>query len=164
MKFELKNIKMSKFASHETFCFEATLYIDGVRSYHVSNDGNGGCNDIHRIAGVEPKYTLDQINNHFANLPKEKSDLGFEFQPTLDFACSDLVGEHVMRKDLKRSLSDSLLFTKRNEKGFIFTVPLKQQGVKFKVDDIIPHLGDDIEHVLNQMDFDDAMELYLELK
>ena len=28
---ELKNIKHSEFASEETHCYEATLYVDGVR-------------------------------------------------------------------------------------------------------------------------------------
>ena len=36
MKIELKNVKYSDFASHETHCFEASVYIDGKRAGIVS--------------------------------------------------------------------------------------------------------------------------------
>ena len=42
MKLELKNIKHSEFASHETFCYEAILYVDGKPFAYVRNDGQGG--------------------------------------------------------------------------------------------------------------------------
>jgi len=41
---ELKKVKTCKFASKETDCFEAQVWVDGVRAGWVSNDGNGGCN------------------------------------------------------------------------------------------------------------------------
>lgn len=51
MNVTLKNIKYAAFASHETDCFEATVYIDGKRLCAVSNDGHGGCDDFHDIEG-----------------------------------------------------------------------------------------------------------------
>ena len=42
MKIELKNIKHSEFASHETFCYEANLYVEGKPFAYVRNDGQGG--------------------------------------------------------------------------------------------------------------------------
>lgn len=45
MEITLKNIKHSEFASHETHCFEATVYIDGKRAFGVENDGQGGPNN-----------------------------------------------------------------------------------------------------------------------
>lgn len=47
MKIEIRGIKYSGFASQETNCIEATVYIDGVRSGTVRNDGHGGCNYFH---------------------------------------------------------------------------------------------------------------------
>ena len=41
---ELKAIKHSAFASHETHCFEANIYINGKLFCNVSNDGQGGSN------------------------------------------------------------------------------------------------------------------------
>lgn len=46
MKVELKNIKIAKFASEETLCFEATIYIDGKRSGTVKNNGWGRLQSI----------------------------------------------------------------------------------------------------------------------
>ena len=41
MKLELKNLKHAEFASQETNCFEAKLYINGVFSATLTNDGHG---------------------------------------------------------------------------------------------------------------------------
>ena len=43
MKITVKNVKVAEFASEETLCFEATVYIDGVRAFTAHNDGHGGC-------------------------------------------------------------------------------------------------------------------------
>ena len=39
MKITLKNVKYSEFASQETYCFEATIYLDGKKAGQVRNDG-----------------------------------------------------------------------------------------------------------------------------
>ena len=49
MKITLRNIKHSKFASQETLCFEASIYVDGVRRGTVENSGRGECNHEHWI-------------------------------------------------------------------------------------------------------------------
>lgn len=41
-KIELKGLKVAEFASEETTCHEATVWIDGVRFCTVSNQGHGG--------------------------------------------------------------------------------------------------------------------------
>ena len=41
-KIELKNLKTAEFASEETHCFEATVYLDGKRFCIASNQGHGG--------------------------------------------------------------------------------------------------------------------------
>lgn len=42
MNIELKNIKYSQFASHETNCYQASIYVDGRKAGAVDNDGHGG--------------------------------------------------------------------------------------------------------------------------
>jgi hypothetical protein len=44
LKIELKNVKIAAFASEETTCFQAALWIDGKKAATVSNEGRGGCN------------------------------------------------------------------------------------------------------------------------
>lgn len=41
-KIELKNLKYAEFASEETPCYEATVYVDGARFCIASNQGQGG--------------------------------------------------------------------------------------------------------------------------
>ena len=68
IKFELRNFKYSAFATQETPCFEAKLYIDGKFIADVRNEGHGGCNyvypnpkldakEVHKIAG-ELEYKI----------------------------------------------------------------------------------------------------------
>ena len=47
MKIELKAIQYSAFASEETSCYQANLYVDGKKIGTVSNAGHGGCDDFH---------------------------------------------------------------------------------------------------------------------
>lgn len=64
MKIELRNVKHSEFASQETDCFEASVYIDGKRAGTVSNAGHGGCNNYH------PHDLAKRINAYAKTLPK----------------------------------------------------------------------------------------------
>ena len=41
----LKNLQHGKYASKETHCFTATIYLDGERAFKVSNQGAGHAND-----------------------------------------------------------------------------------------------------------------------
>lgn len=41
----VKNLKVAEFASEETLCFEATIYVDGKPFCRASNEGRGGPNN-----------------------------------------------------------------------------------------------------------------------
>lgn len=64
MKIELKSVKHSVFASHETDCFTATIYIDGKKAGTVENSGQGGCDLIH------PRALGEQIEAYAKTLPQ----------------------------------------------------------------------------------------------
>jgi hypothetical protein len=64
MKIELKNVKHSVFASHETDCFNAAIYIDGKKAGTVENSGQGGCDLIH------PRALGEQIEAYAKTLPQ----------------------------------------------------------------------------------------------
>ena len=66
-KIELKNIKYAAFASEETHCYEATLYVNGKRFAHVSNDGHGGCD---RQEPIKP-YTYKDLAQLEKTIAKE---------------------------------------------------------------------------------------------
>ena len=46
MDLKLKAIKYCEFASEETFCFRANLYLNNKPFAVISNDGRGGCDRV----------------------------------------------------------------------------------------------------------------------
>ena len=48
-KIELKNLKTAEFASEETQCYEATVYVDGKAFCIASNQGHGGSDSYDAI-------------------------------------------------------------------------------------------------------------------
>lgn len=84
MKIELKNVKHSEFASHETDCFTATVYIDGKREGTVSNQGMGGPNDY------EPPALYEKLKAHADTLPPNTA-YGVTIQPNADCVIGDLL-------------------------------------------------------------------------
>lgn len=44
---ELRNVGTNRQMSHETLCFWASVYVNGVRAFSAENAGRGGCNEYH---------------------------------------------------------------------------------------------------------------------
>jgi hypothetical protein len=107
MQITLKNIKHSNFASHETECFEATVYIDGKRAGTASNDGQGGPNMYH------PNTLAEALERHAETLPPTEYDSGGEtitFKQDADIVIGELLMQHLLAQDLKRAMSRRILF------------------------------------------------------
>lgn len=103
MKIELKNIKHTEFASHETHCFEATVYIDGQKRATVSNDGQGGPDnwsdwkvkeEVEAYAKTLPPAELDSID--------PKTGKPYVIGMCAEILIGSLVNDHLLRKDFKR--------------------------------------------------------------
>lgn len=122
MKLELKNIKHAAFASEETHCFDAVLYLDGKPLAHISNDGRGGSNHVtpHERAGksdVEARNkwwtAMTKIDAYFASLPKSKLDLGngktADIEQSLEIWTSEQINEWLARKEFKRRMKAKIL-------------------------------------------------------
>jgi hypothetical protein len=59
---ERRGIKYAAFASDETSCYSATLYVDGRKFCEVSNDGNGGCDNHYPVkGGIAPRDLNDAL-------------------------------------------------------------------------------------------------------
>ena len=109
MEITLKNVKHSEFASQETHCFEATVYVDGKRSFIVSNDGHGGCDSYRPINN---KKTYSQVNDEVANideclaLNREPHTFGGTCSIThsLEIEIGDLVNDWLFGKDFKKTM------------------------------------------------------------
>ncbi|KZX78279.1 hypothetical protein A3715_10450 [Oleiphilus sp. HI0009] len=119
MDIALKNIKHSEFASHETYCYEATLYVDGKRLALVSNDGRGGCDYIYPAKGVDIevyKTTLKDVETYLDSASEEdcsdvmKSEL-------LTLYCHQCVSDFLLKRDFKRQIKKLMTI----EDGTIYT-------------------------------------------
>ena len=108
MNITIKNLKHADFASEETYCFSATVYVDGKRAFLASNDGHGVCNSYDSIKpGAEESAKmwkqLAAVNDHLKTL-MGKEFQGKFLQPDLDWILSDLVGAELTRRHVKKIL------------------------------------------------------------
>ena len=153
MKIELKNVKYSDFASHETHCFEAVIYIDGKRAGTVENDGQGGCNFYH------PREVEEALRAHAKTLPKVHYR-EHEFDQDADTIIADLLVQHLYTKDLKRALNKRILFV-TNDGVLRETFNLERQ----KMESILasPSVKTQLkaQKILNLLPFDEALSLYI---
>ena len=116
MKISLKNIKHSEFASQETNCFEATVYIDGVAKFITNNDGHGGCDNYRALKNGDNPWPEVKRINEILSKQTIKTEWG-EMKNSLEIVVSDLLSEHLMKKDLKKMLKKVVMF----DAGKIFT-------------------------------------------
>ena len=119
-KIELKNIRYAAFASHETNCYEATLYVDGKRFAKVSNMGHGG-DDIQEP--IKP-FTYADIRKLEETIAEEypkwgsgwKFEDGKQYDTNLDIVCGDLLTQWHVDKHIKKSLKKILYVQSEGDK------------------------------------------------
>jgi len=131
---ELKNIKHTAWMSEETHCYQATLYVDGVKWGTVSNQGHGGCDDFYgetRSDG-DLKWLNDQIKVTYE--PYTYGDKSIE--QDLDMVCADLVNQWLRDKDFNRAMKSKVLFTKPDTQG-IWQVGFKKPKTLWMMTDVM---------------------------
>ena len=105
MRIELKNIKHFESMSEETFCFNASLYVDGKRVGAVSNRGHGGCHEYD-----VNNDTIRQLNQWCKeNLPTWSMDDDQEYETDLELHISNLVADFLDTKHIKNLLKRSVV-------------------------------------------------------
>lgn len=148
MNITLKNVKHAAFASDETQCFEATIYVDGKKAGSASNDGNGGQTYIFPLS---LEVQLDAYSK----------TLGLEdYLESGDYVIDTLVDDWLTSRDLKRAMSNKLLFTKTGRDGVYETNKATKDFIERARKD--RSLISKIEHetVLNFLPFSEALEIY----
>ncbi len=126
-KIELKNIKHTAWASQETHCYQATLYVDGVKWGTVSNQGHGGCDLFDGAEGYDWD-DLAELNKRIAETYKpytfgdgnDEVMLGAvprSINQDLDMVCGDLVNQWLRDRDFNKAMKAKVLFTKPNVQG-----------------------------------------------
>ena len=109
MKIELKNINHSEFASHETFCYEANLYVEGKPFAHVRNDGQGSADYLYRddrfLDGEAWNKCHALLKIHCADKFRWTMGDGW-IEGSIETACHELMADRLIRKDLNKALKE----------------------------------------------------------
>ena len=162
MKIELKSIKVSQFASQETHCYEAKLYVDGKAVAVVSNDGRGGCDYEDWMENDSETKASKRVHAYFSAMPEEKVIYGdgendsFMSQPTLEYWCCDQVNIFLAKKELKKLLKKGILMVDDDGMGVIeIKDKAKLAHLLSKASEKFPEAI-----VLNNLTFDAALELF----
>lgn len=156
-KIELKNLKHSEFASQETYCFEASVYIDGKKAGTVSNQGCGGCHSYH------PNTLYQLLKAEAAKLPPHEWRLNEEvltIQPDADTLISELVTEALQAKDLKSAMRRRILFI--GEDGSVYETKTLEAAVlanQLRRPNIHEVLK--TKTILNLLPFPEALSIYI---
>ena len=130
----LKAIKHSEFASEETHCYQAMIYVDGKRFAQVKNDGHGGGDMVRPIKGPYSQVLeLEElIKETYETEPCRYFADGF--QPTLESICCGLVNMHLREKDLKRRLRAKCLTVELDSDGnravFAYKAPPTEENIQ----------------------------------
>ena len=130
MKIELKKIKVMESHSFETFCYSASLFLDGKRIGEVSNTGDGVPD---QFDGDEAKY--NEADAWLATLPSE-SIHGSNYHKSIEGFCYNEITFYLATQDLKKKMVGRILYKKA---GTDHVLEKKYDGVN-KIED--EHLDD----------------------
>jgi hypothetical protein len=117
MKIELRAVKYAAFASEETSCFEATIWVDGKRAGTADNEGRGGHTHIH------PRELEKTLDAYAATLPRIVTNIKaddepggfFTYQPDGAGVIDDLLHDHLTARDLTRALKRHVMFLREGK-------------------------------------------------
>jgi len=161
MKLELKNIKHTAWASHETHCYQASLYVDGKPVAVVGNDGQGGCDYEydHPKCKADYRATMKAVHDYFKSLPKEPSEWSEDgFAQQLEYWCADQVNEFLISRELKRKMKSHVLFQLKSKDGVFQT---KYHPTVTKGEWVINKQAGVTRRILNDMPFDEALVIWM---
>ena len=159
MKIDLKNIRHSQMASHETNCYSASIYVDGKKAGTVENGGFGGCDNVHWM-DIDFGETVE---NWAASQPKKQTPYG-EMANCLEFIFGELVDDYILTNDLNRKLKKGLIVRDSNTEAHswrIFTSALSQSIPQMMLNNLIKTGKVRADAVcLNTLPFSDALKLW----
>jgi hypothetical protein len=160
MEISLKRVKYAAFASEETPCFSAKVYVDGKLLCEARNDGHGGSDMLHPAKGRTHAeiVAVDKALKASAVKPVKMDDLDRHiwddgYRPGLEEAVHDALYNWLYTRDLKRRLTKNVLISV-DGRILVFKTPYSD-----KVRDQIlkKHPAG---RFLNSMDFSEALSLY----
>ena len=115
MKVELKNVKICKWASEETLCFNASIYLNGKKVGTVENSGHGGCNFYH--------FDDRDIEQKFYDYCKSLPPIEFNGEPLemdADLYISELLENYEYAKKVRQYSKKNILFRLLDDEKYSF--------------------------------------------
>lgn len=140
MRIELRKVHYSKALSQETAAFTADIWVDGKKRGDVRNDGGGGANLIH------PRELEGEIAAYAATLPPT-SFYGMLSPQNAATVLGDALDTFLAARELRTKLRRQCVFTTTD-------------GKLYSVKGTARPAYKDIAKVLNELPFDEALELY----
>lgn len=101
MQITLSNVKIMHSLSEETYCYTATVLVNGVRAFEASNHGHGGCDLYRPIAGYTGPSEADISAWLKENRDPHVSD-GITLEYDLELTVGELLDAHAKAADRKR--------------------------------------------------------------
>ena len=153
MKIELRNVKHSEFASHETNCFECAVYIEGKKAGEASNDGQGGSTSIY------PNTLYLLLQDYAKTLPPFTYEgCAGSIAQTADYVIDELLTEWLYARDAKRAMQKKILFLRNGtlmESGRMDAATLQKRLTR---PDLLKELQAD--KILNLLPIEEAIKAY----
>lgn len=101
-KITIRNLQHAAFASHETHCFEATVYVDGRRFMAAYNGGYGGPTQFDPIPNVSTREDITELEKRVAaTFPKWGTEVGLDadiYETDLEIVVFDLVNAALTKR------------------------------------------------------------------
>jgi|TARA_R110002124_G_scaffold219142_1_gene385035 hypothetical protein len=160
MKLELKNIKHTEWASQETHCFQASLYVDGKAVAIIGNDGQGGCDYEydHPKCKVDYRATMKAVHAYFKALPNEPSEWSEDgFPQQLEYWCAEQINDWLSAKELKRKFKSHVVYQLKGTGALYQT---KYHPTVTKGEWVVDRKEAHTRRILNDMPFDEALTLW----
>ena len=162
MDLEMKAIKFSEWASEETYCYQANVYLDGKPFAMVSNDGHGGCDRDYSHNKFKGDYraTMKKVDEYFKSLPNTDPCEYFPegLEQTFERWCHDQVCTYLYRRDLKKALKKNKVVQKKNKEG---KMGLWDYDHRHTSETIKRHFPDAV--ILNDLPENEALTIFREI-
>lgn len=119
MKIELRKISYNAALSEETSAYAAQIWVDGVHICDVSNHGTGGPDEHHPAKGKTHR-DIEKLEAAIKAEGKTQTYHGTTLDEDLELICGDLLQDHLIAKDLQRTLKRTIAYFDPEKKA-IFT-------------------------------------------
>jgi len=177
----IRGLKHSEFASHETHCFQASIWLDNTRVCIAENDGRGGATDFNRTQTIKEEtwsefmpLLVREANRIMPLLWEDEEwftskDLppyvigNSAWSSNLECVVAHLINEELGKKEMLRRMKTKLLtYDTKEKKVYARKIkldpkdPIKTERVKKSITESSPN-----EIILNLMPEEEALQLYL---